>query len=137
MKLDLFNIEQLGHCVHSILAKPDTYVGREVVLVAERLTGNQLAEAYQRATGEEAEYEVMSDEKFMAKAGGDSRADELNTMFHYYDTYGLYGEQAADVKGDSKVLYDISTARKEFGLDSFEEFIRSSGFRAPQQGDGK
>ena len=135
VKLDLFNIDQLGYVVHSILAAPDRYVGREVPLVAERLTGNQLAETYQRVTGEEAVYDVMSDDAFLAKSGGDSRADELCTMFHYYDTFGLYGEQAGDVKGGGKVLYDTTLARKEFGLtlDSFEDFLRSSGFRAPKE----
>ena len=132
VKLDLLNIDQLGQCVHAMLSSPDKYVGKETALVAERLTGNQMAEAYQRATGEEAAYEVMEDDDFIAKAGGNSLADELCTMCHYYDTYGLYGEQASDVKGDNKVLYDFSNARQHFGLDSFEDFIRTSGFIAPK-----
>ena len=138
VKLDLFNIHQLGHVAHTILTNPTPYINRELPLVAERLTGNQLVAAYQRVTGEQAVYEVMADDDFVRVAGGDSRAEELCTMFHYYDTFGLYGEQGGEVKGgDGRVLYDTSTAKSEFGLDSFEDFLRSSGFRAPQQGEGE
>ena len=130
VQLDLFNIRQLGQISHSILTQPERYIDREVVLVAERLTGAQLAEAYQRVSGEAAVYEVMGDEEFVELGGGDSRAEELCDMFHYYDQFGLYGEQEASDSGGAEVLYDISKARIEFKLDSFEHFLRSTGFRA-------
>jgi hypothetical protein len=128
VKLDLFDVSQLGNAIVSLLkSNYDNYLFQDICLLAERVTGKQYAQTYSEVFETDCKFESLSDSEFIKMAGGDSRAKELCTMFHYYEKYGLLGEP---IHYDTSIIHKLLPNGELHNLKQYLQSLKASNHDA-------
>ncbi len=87
--LQLIATRDIGTFAADAFEQPDAWTGRQVEITSTELTGPQMAEAFQRATGIPTRYEEQSIERLRAVR------PDLAQMFDWFDREGYRADLAA------------------------------------------
>jgi len=80
-KLPGIAVEDIGRCALGVFRHDRKYIGREVGIAGEHLTGQQMADALTRALGEEVRYNSVTPAEY--RGFGFPGAEDLGNMFQY------------------------------------------------------
>ncbi|GGG22137.1 NmrA/HSCARG family protein [Pontibacter amylolyticus] len=112
--------EDIGKCAYGIFKKGDEMIGKTVGIAGEQLTGQEMAEAFTKALGQQVTYNSISPETF--RSFGFPGADDLGNMFQFYRDFDEVCNQVRDV-GFSKELNPE--------LKSFDAWLAENAQRVP------
>ncbi|MFD2247659.1 NmrA/HSCARG family protein [Pontibacter ruber] len=112
--------EDIGKCAYGILKKGEELIGKTVGVAGEQLTGQEMAEKFSKALGQEVLYNSISPETF--RSFGFPGADDLGNMFQFYRDFDEVCNSVRDV-----------TFSKELNpeLKSFDEWLSENAKRIP------
>jgi uncharacterized protein YbjT (DUF2867 family) len=88
--------EDIGKCVYGIFKKGQEYIGKNVGVAGEHLSGTQMADAFSKALGEPVVYNKIPAAVF--RSFGFPGADDLGNMFQVYDEFAEQMNKLRDVK---------------------------------------
>lgn len=80
-KLPGIAAEDIGRCAYGIFRKGSEYIGKNVGIAGEHLTGKQMADALSQALGQDVHYNSVTPE--MYRSFGFPGADDLGNMFQF------------------------------------------------------
>lgn len=80
--------EDIGRCAFGIFREEARYIGQEVGIAGEHLTGAEMAAAMSDALGEEVVYDAVSPEVY--RSFDFPGADDLGNMFQFYRDFSDY-----------------------------------------------
>jgi uncharacterized protein YbjT (DUF2867 family) len=80
-KLPGIAAEDIGKCAYGIFKKGSEYIGKNLGIAGEHLTGNQMADALSAALGQEVHYNAVNPE--MYRSFGFPGAEDLGNMFQF------------------------------------------------------
>jgi uncharacterized protein YbjT (DUF2867 family) len=112
--------EDIGKCALGIFKAGAPYIGRNVGIAGEHLTGGEMAAAMTKALGREVRYNEVSPATY--RAFGFPGADDLGNMFQFYRDF------SRDVNG----LRDVGESRRlNPELQTFEQWLRENAKKIP------
>ncbi len=77
--------DDIGKCAYGIFKNPAEYIGKDVGVAGEHLSGQQMADALSKAVGAPVVYNKISAEVY--RSFGFPGADDLGNMFQIYDEF--------------------------------------------------
>ena len=77
--------DDIGKCAYGIFKNPAEYIGKDVGVAGEHLSGQQMADALSKALGEPVVYNKISADVY--RSFGFPGADDLGNMFQIYDEF--------------------------------------------------
>jgi len=80
-KLPAIASEDIGKCAYAVFKNGDKYIGKTIGIAGEHLTGNQLAEEFTKAFGEQVVYNSISPEVY--RGFGFPGADDMGNMYQF------------------------------------------------------
>ncbi len=112
--------EDIGKCAYGIFKNPSAYIGKNVGVAGEHLTGSAMASALGKALGQEVVYNKIPASVY--RSFGFPGADDLGNMFQFYDEF------EEQVNG----LRDVNESRKlNPELMNFEQWLAKYGRLIP------
>jgi len=119
-KLAAIAAEDVGRCVYGIFKRGDEFVGQRIGVAGVQLTGEEMADAFTGAFGEDVTYRPLTFDQY--RALGFPGADEMgNTYQFYYD--------CADVVNSSR---DVERSRSlNPSLQTLDEWLAVNKDRIP------
>ena len=112
--------EDIGKCVYGIFKKGNEYIGRNVGVAGEHLTGKEMADALSKALGEPVAYNKIPAAVY--RGFGFPGADDLGNMFQVYDEFE---EKMNDLR-DVKVSKQLNPQ-----LQNFEQWLAEHAGKIP------
>lgn len=88
--------EDIGKCVYGLFKKGNEYIGKNVGVAGEHLSGTQMAEGLSKALGEPVVYNKIPASVY--RSFGFPGADDLGNMFQVYDEFEKKVNDLRDVK---------------------------------------
>ena len=88
--------EDIGKCVYGVFKKGQEYIGKDIGVAGEHLSGEQMADAFSKALGEPVVYNKIPAAVF--RSFGFPGADDLGNMFQVYDEFAEKMNGLRDVK---------------------------------------
>ncbi|KAK5584559.1 hypothetical protein RB653_006172 [Dictyostelium firmibasis] len=113
--LDVGDVNDIGSIVAGIFSDPTKYSGSIVPFSGDALTGNQIADTISKVTGKKVSFNYIPPSVF--RTFGFPGADELATMFEYYNEFGAFND------------LDKSIAPKIHKLTTFEQFLNKVNYK--------
>jgi len=80
-KLPAIAAEDIGKCAYAVFKNGDKYIGKTIGIAGEHLTGNQLAEEFTKAFGEQVVYNPVTPEVY--RGFGFPGADDMGNMYQF------------------------------------------------------
>ena len=112
--------EDIGKCVYGIFKKGQEYIGKNVGVAGEHLSGKQMADGLSKALGEPVIYNKIPAAVY--RSFGFPGADDLGNMFQVYDEFE---EQMNDLR-DVKVSKQLNPQ-----LQNFEQWLALNAKKIP------
>ncbi|WP_242927141.1 NmrA/HSCARG family protein [Pontibacter vulgaris] len=112
--------EDIGKCAYGIFKKGEELIGKTIGVAGEQLTGQEMAEKFTKALGQEVLYNNVSPETY--RSFGFPGADDLGNMFQFYRDFDQVCNSVRDV-GFSKELNPE--------LKSFDRWLAENAKRIP------
>jgi uncharacterized protein YbjT (DUF2867 family) len=112
--------EDIGKCVYGIFKNGAEYIGKNVGIAGEHLSGKEMAEAMSKALGEPVYYNKVSAAVY--RSYGFPGADDVGNMFQVYDEF----EEKMNKMRDIKVSRKLNP-----GLQSFEQWLAQHAKKIP------
>ncbi len=112
--------EDIGKCVYGIFKKGNEYIGKNVGVAGEHLSGTQMADALSKALGEPVVYNKIPAAVF--RSFGFPGADDLGNMFQVYDEFAEQMNALRDVKVSKQLNPQ---------LQNFEQWLAQNANRIP------
>ncbi|MGK2863792.1 MAG: NmrA/HSCARG family protein [Chitinophagaceae bacterium] len=112
--------EDIGKCVYGIFRKGKEYIGKNVGVAGEHLTGEEMAAGLSKALGEPVVYNKIPASVY--RSFGFPGADDLGNMFQVYDEFE---EQMNDLR-DVKVSRQLNPE-----LKNFEQWLAKEAKKIP------
>ncbi len=88
--------EDIGKCAYGIFKKGNEYIGKNVGIAGEHLTGNEMAAALSKALGEPVHYNKVTAAVY--RSFGFPGADDIGNMFQVYDEFAEKMNELRDVQ---------------------------------------
>ncbi len=88
--------EDIGRCVYGIFKKGKEYIGKNVGIAGEHLSGKEMAAALNKALGEPVHYNKVTAAVY--RSFGFPGADDVGNMFQVYDEFAERMNKLRDVK---------------------------------------
>jgi len=119
-KLPGMAAEDIGKCAYSIFKSGDAFIGKTVGIAGEHLTGQEMADAFSKALGEEVRYNAVPADVY--RSFGFPGADEAGNMLQFKRDFNeVYcGERNLD---ESRALNPA--------LQTFDEWLARNKARIP------
>lgn len=112
--------EDIGKCVYGIFKKGNEYIGKNVGVAGEHLSGTQMADALSKALGEPVIYNKIPAAVY--RSFGFPGADDLGNMFQVYDEFE---EKMNDLR-DVKISKQLNPQ-----LQNFEQWLAHNAKKIP------
>lgn len=112
--------EDIGKCVYGIFKNRAEWIGKNVGVAGEHLTGEEMAAAFTRALGEPVLYNKIPASVY--RSFGFPGADDLGNMFQVYDEFA---EQMNNLR-DVKVSKQLNPA-----LQNFDQWLSHNAGKIP------
>jgi uncharacterized protein YbjT (DUF2867 family) len=112
--------EDIGKCAYGIFKKGAEFIGKNVGVAGEHLTGAEMAEAMGKALGEPVVYNKVPAEVY--RGFGFPGAEDLGNMFQVYDEF----EEKVNALRDVKVSKELNPA-----LQNFEQWLSANASKIP------
>ena len=112
--------EDIGKCAYGIFKNPNEYIGKNVGVAGEHLTGTQMAEALSKALGEPVVYNKIPAAVY--RSFGFPGADDLGNMFQVYDEF----EEKLNKLRDVKISKQLNPE-----LQNFEQWLAHNAKKIP------
>lgn len=112
--------EDIGKCAYGIFKAGSEYIGKNVGVAGEHLSGTQMADALTRALGEQVVYNKVSATTY--RSFGFPGAEDLGNMFQFYDEF----EEKVNALRDVKVSKQLNPQ-----LQNFEEWLSQNAKLIP------
>ena len=80
-KLVMATVQDIGKCVCAIFEEGDTYIGQEVGVTSDSLTGEEIAAVFAKVCGQEVQYNDVPTDVYATFFPG---AEDLANMFRFY-----------------------------------------------------
>ena len=112
--------EDIGKCVYGIFKKGQEYIGKNIGVAGEHLSGKQMADALSKALGEPVVYNKIPAAVY--RSFGFPGADDLGNMFQVYDEFE---EKMNDLR-DVKVSKQLNPQ-----LQNFEQWLAQNAKKIP------
>ncbi len=112
--------EDIGKCAYGIFKNPNEYIGKNVGVSGEHLTGTQMAEALSKALGEPVVYNKIPAAVY--RSFGFPGADDLGNMFQVYDEF----EEKLNKLRDVKISKQLNPE-----LQNFEQWLAHNAKKIP------
>jgi len=112
--------EDIGKCVYGVFKKGQEYIGKNIGVAGEHLSGNQMADTFSKALGEPVVYNKIPAAVF--RSFGFPGADDLGNMFQVYDEFA---EQMNDLR-DVRVSKQLNPQ-----LQNFEQWLAHNVKKIP------
>lgn len=110
----------IGKCAYGIFKKGQQYIGKNVGVAGDQLSGQQMAEALGKALGEPVVYNKITAATF--RSFGFPGADDLGNMFQVYDEF----------EDQVNELRDVSVSKQlNPELQNFEQWLASNAKKIP------
>ena len=110
----------IGKCAYGIFRKGPEFIGKNIGIAGEHLTGKQMAEALTKALGKEVYYNAISPETY--RSLGFPGAEDLGNMFQLYSEF----EQAFCGARNLELSRSLNPS-----LQTFETWLASNKTRIP------
>jgi uncharacterized protein YbjT (DUF2867 family) len=115
--------EDIGKCVLGVFKAGKEFIGKEIGIAGEHLTGTQMAEAMSRALGREIRYNDVPPDTY--RSFGFPGADEVGNMYQFY----------RDFSEEFGALRPLDLARRlNPELKTFERWLEVNAKRIPVTG---
>ena len=119
-KLPGIAAEDIGRCALGVFSRGAEFIGEDVGIAGEHLTGAQMAEQLSRALGQPVSHAAVSPEAF--RAFGFPGADDLGNMFQFN----------AEFEREFAAARDVSRSRSlNPSLKTFEDWLSANKERIP------
>ncbi len=112
--------EDIGKCVYGIFKKGNEFIGNNVGVAGEHLTGEQMAAGLTKALGEPVVYNKVPASVY--RSFGFPGADDLGNMFQVYDEFEEKMNDLRDVKSSKELNPE---------LQSFEQWLEINAKNIP------
>jgi uncharacterized protein YbjT (DUF2867 family) len=112
--------EDIGKCAYGIFKKGAEFIGKNVGVAGEHLTGAEMAEAMSKALGEPVVYNKVPAEVY--RSFGFPGAEDLGNMFQVYDEF----EEKVNALRDVKVSKELNPS-----LQNFEQWLSANASKIP------
>jgi uncharacterized protein YbjT (DUF2867 family) len=112
--------EDIGKCVYGVFKKGQEYIGKNIGVAGEHLSGEQMAGAFGKALGEPVVYNKIPAAVF--RSFGFPGADDLGNMFQVYEEFA---EKMNDLR-DVKVSKQLNPQ-----LQNFEQWLAQNAKKIP------
>ncbi|HWH63128.1 MAG TPA: NmrA/HSCARG family protein [Ginsengibacter sp.] len=97
--------DDIGKCAYGIFKNPADYIGKDVGVAGEHLSGQQMADALSKALGEPVVYNKISADVY--RSFGFPGADDLGNMFQIYDEFEEKLNNLRDVNVSKQLNPDL------------------------------
>jgi len=112
--------EDIGKCAYGIFKRGNELIGKTVGIAGEYLTGQQMAEAMTKATGQEILYNNVTPDTY--RSFGFPGADDLGNMFQFY----------RDFEKELNTIRDVSFSKQlNPELQTFNEGLAENAKKIP------
>ena len=119
-KLPGIAAEDIGKCAYAIFKSSNGYIGRNVGIAGEHLTGTQMAAAFSKALGQDVRYQDVPPEVY--RGFGFPGAEDMGNMFQF----------KRDFERDFCGMRSIEASRSlNPELQSFDKWLAENGSRIP------
>ncbi|HLF45622.1 MAG TPA: NmrA family NAD(P)-binding protein, partial [Chitinophagaceae bacterium] len=112
--------EDIGKCAYGIFKKGQEYIGKNVGVAGEHLSGEEMAAALSKALGQPVVYNKVSPDVY--RSFGFPGADDLGNMFQVYDEF----EEKINALRDVKISKELNP-----GLQNFEQWLETNAKLIP------
>lgn len=112
--------EDIGKCAYGIFKKGAEYIGKNVGVAGEHLSGQQMADALSRALGEPVVYNKIPAAVY--RSFGFPGAEDLGNMFQVYDEFEEQMNELRDVKVSKQLNPE---------LQNFEQWLAQNARQIP------
>ncbi len=112
--------EDIGKCVYSIFKKGKEYIGKNVGVAGEHLTGEEMAAGLSKSLGEPVVYNKIPASVY--RSFGFPGADDLGNMFQVYDEFEEQMNDLRDVKASRQLNPE---------LQNFEQWLENNAKKIP------
>lgn len=112
--------EDIGKCAYGIFKRGEQLIGKTIGVAGEQLTGQEMADKFSKAIGQEVLYNNVSPETY--RNLGFAGADDLGNMFQFYRDFDQVCNSVRDVEF-SRVLNPE--------LKSFDNWLAENAQRIP------
>jgi uncharacterized protein YbjT (DUF2867 family) len=119
-KMAGISAEDIGKCAYGIFKNPKEYIGNNVGVAGEQLTGQEMADGLSKALGEPVIYNKVPAAVY--RSFGFPGADDLGNMFQIYDEFEEKLNKLRDVKASRKL---------NPGLENFEQWLSHNAKKIP------
>jgi uncharacterized protein YbjT (DUF2867 family) len=113
-KLSGIAANDIGRCVYGVFKNPQQYLGRQIGIAGEHLTGEEMATVISRITGKKVTYTSPTCAVYARQ--GFPGADDMANMFHFYQDYSDQFMAHRDIDATKKLHPK---------LQSFETFVNN------------
>ena len=112
--------EDIGKCAYGIFKRGNELIGKTVGIAGEYLTGQQMAEAMTKTTGQEILYNNVTPDTY--RSFGFPGADDLGNMFQFY----------RDFEKELNTIRDVSFSKQlNPELQTFNEWLAENAKKIP------
>jgi uncharacterized protein YbjT (DUF2867 family) len=108
-RLDLTPVCDIGAAVVEIFRKPEKYLGKAISLAGDSLTGKEIAQTFEKVTGQKAVYQPLTIEQFL-QSGGEN-AEILAPLFRFLQLPEIAGKLRS-VEETKKITRSIRTFKE-------------------------
>jgi uncharacterized protein YbjT (DUF2867 family) len=119
-KMAGISAEDIGKCAYGIFKNPKEYIGKNVGVAGEQLTGQEMADGLSKALGEPVIYNKVPAAVY--RSFGFPGADDLGNMFQIYDEFEEKLNKLRDVKASRKL---------NPGLENFDQWLSHNAKKIP------
>ncbi len=95
-KLTGMAVEDIGKSAYAIFKKGNEYIGKTVGISGENLTGNEMADSFTKALGQEVNYNAVPFEVY--RGLGFDGAEDLGNMFQFFHDFDEYFSGARSIE---------------------------------------
>jgi uncharacterized protein YbjT (DUF2867 family) len=112
--------DDIGKCAYGIFKRPADFIGKNVGVAGEHLTGTEMADALGKALGEPVIYNKVPAEVY--RSFGFPGAEDLGNMFQVYDEF----EEQVNALRDVKLSRELNPQ-----LQNFEQWLAANAAKIP------
>ena len=112
--------EDIGKCAFGIFKRGEKMIGKKIGVAGGQLTGQEMAEAFTKALGEDVIYNKISPATF--RSFGFPGAEDLGNMFQFYDEFEKELNKTRDINFSKQLNPE---------LQSFEQWLQKNAKRIP------
>lgn len=112
--------EDIGKCAYGIFKRGEEMIGKTVGVAGEQLSGEEMAEKFTKALGQEVQYNNVSPETY--RNFGFPGADDLGNMFQFYRDFDEVCNSVRDVNRSRELNPE---------LKSFDVWLKENAAKIP------